>query len=453
MKKAFFFSLFSILVLTNSIFSQILNNDVEVTKINCLGTCLLRHSQSIEVIIKNNGLATQSNIAVSLSVTGSNLFSNTQTVVILPYNATTAVVFNSFTPLSLGSNSIYASVPADQDTTNNYSKTKQDVGCFIVSKTTQIQDTSFKRSACGNYYFAFKYTAPIQSTSISAVGCVVPSILIAHNLGKQISPILYNVNSQQFFIGDTITIQNKHLDTLSYFNFKQPIQLISNNDYLIGIAPLTQSFFPIGLTTSPIYTNITNYYYSGYIGFPLGSPYTYSVNGYLSLNGKFINANNTLTLTSLGWYCRRSTTPTLIVANGCQTYTWSTGSTHDTTYVAPYNTSTYSVAGTTSLGCIAEKTISIKVYIDCFLDITKNLNESPNIEIHPNPCKGSINVMNLNTPMCNYFIEDMSGRVIKTGILQVNNSIDVGDLDKSVYLIKFYKNELFLGSSKLIKID
>lgn len=453
LKNAYFFSLISFLTLTNPILSQVLTNDLEVAKINCLGTCMLFHSQNIEVIIKNNGLATQSNITVSLTVSGSNSFINTQTFVSLPYNGTISIIFSPFTPSIIGTNSVFVTVPTDQNNMNNFSNAIQNVTCFNVSVAPQIPDSSFKGSGYGNSSILFKYNAPIQSTSIIAVGCVVPSFSLANNLGKQIAPILYNMNTQQMFVGDTVTIQNKHLDTLSYYSFKKPIQLISNNDYLIGISPLGYTYWPIGNTTSPTYSNSLNFYFSQPIGFSSASPTTFSVTGYLSLNGKFINANNTLTLSSTGWHCRSSTKPTLIAAQGCQSYTWSNGATNDSIFVAPFSTSIYSVTGTNSLNCLAEKSIIINVYFDCFLNSNDIFRESFSIEIMPNPTKRFIKVNNLNSSLFKYVIEDLSGRAIKSDILNQSSTIEVSDLENAIYIIKFYINDQIYGSSKFIKSD
>jgi hypothetical protein len=51
----------------------------------------------------------------------------------------------------------------------------------------------------------------------------------------------------------------------------------------------------------------------------------------------------------------------LLVAVGADSYTWSNGMTNDSIYVSPVNTSSYTVTGATSAGCIASDSIEVVV--------------------------------------------------------------------------------------------
>ncbi len=77
-------------------------------------------AQAIQAVIINNGALTQTNLAVTLNVTGSQTFTDTQIIPTLAGCGTMATVtFANFTPSPNGNDTITVSVPADDVVANN----------------------------------------------------------------------------------------------------------------------------------------------------------------------------------------------------------------------------------------------------------------------------------------------------------------------------------------------
>ncbi len=102
--------------------STFVQNDAVVTAVYSFGELPLGlvPAQSIKAMITNNGAAMQTNLPVTLNITGANTFTDTQTIASLAgCGSQTMVTFAGFTPGALGSNTVEVSVPADEDAANN----------------------------------------------------------------------------------------------------------------------------------------------------------------------------------------------------------------------------------------------------------------------------------------------------------------------------------------------
>ena len=103
-------------------FSPLQPNDAATTTLYTLGKLArtLNAGHQLRAAITNRGLNTLTNLAVTLNVTGANIFTNTQTVATLAPNATTTVTFAAYpTTLALGTNNVVVSVPNDDNSANN----------------------------------------------------------------------------------------------------------------------------------------------------------------------------------------------------------------------------------------------------------------------------------------------------------------------------------------------
>jgi len=101
-------------------------NDAAVTEVYSYGELPLGAvpAQSIKAVITNNSGVPLFNLPVTLNVTGADTFSDVQVIPkIASCGGQAVVTFASFTPASLGSNTITVTIPAD-DVTANDSKSK-----------------------------------------------------------------------------------------------------------------------------------------------------------------------------------------------------------------------------------------------------------------------------------------------------------------------------------------
>ena len=96
-------------------------NDVRVNTLYSMGKLALGHSNShmVSAYISNNGTNPVSNIPVTLTVSGVNTFTNTQTIPSLAAGQGTLVSFPAYSPVALGNNNVSVSVPADDVNGNN----------------------------------------------------------------------------------------------------------------------------------------------------------------------------------------------------------------------------------------------------------------------------------------------------------------------------------------------
>jgi len=100
----------------------LLLNDAAVTYIYSLGEmppCLVGQ-QTIRANVINNGADTLTNLPVTLTITGANSFTDTQTVPTLaPCGGQATVLFAPYTPGAIGNGTVTVSVPADTVSANN----------------------------------------------------------------------------------------------------------------------------------------------------------------------------------------------------------------------------------------------------------------------------------------------------------------------------------------------
>jgi hypothetical protein len=102
-------------------FNASVANDLSVRQVYTLGRMAIPFGNPymIKALITNTGTSAQSNVSVSLNITGANTFTSTKTIASLAPNASATVFFDNFNPTNLGLNTITVSLPADGNNNNN----------------------------------------------------------------------------------------------------------------------------------------------------------------------------------------------------------------------------------------------------------------------------------------------------------------------------------------------
>ncbi|GAB3876783.1 hypothetical protein GCM10028824_35170 [Hymenobacter segetis] len=157
-------------------------NDAAVSAIYTLGQLSPYVSpHAVQAVVKNVGTAAQTNVTVTLNVTGANTFTNTQTVASLAAGASATVVFAAYPSGTIGTNTVTVSVsvPNDAVTTNNSLAEPQVVsanGLSYVSPatTTFAGGIGSNSTTVTTAAFYAKYTA---STANAAVTAVTPTFV------------------------------------------------------------------------------------------------------------------------------------------------------------------------------------------------------------------------------------------------------------------------------------
>ncbi|MBK8465040.1 MAG: InlB B-repeat-containing protein [Chloracidobacterium sp.] len=97
-------------------------NDVAVSTVYSMGEIPVGRTPplAIQARVTNNGPQTLMNVPVTLNITGSHTFTDTQTIpVMAPCGSQQMVTFAGFQPSTIGNDTVNVSVPPDNDPTNN----------------------------------------------------------------------------------------------------------------------------------------------------------------------------------------------------------------------------------------------------------------------------------------------------------------------------------------------
>ncbi|MBC7536019.1 MAG: hypothetical protein H7258_10030, partial [Ferruginibacter sp.] len=139
-----FFTLLFVSMLNLAAFGQ---SDAQVDAVYTLGKIpapLGVYNHVVQAKIVNTGSNVLTDLPITLTVTGSNTFSNVQTVSINPGEAT-LVSFNAFSPWNTGTNTVTVSVPSDDNNTNNSAAYTQ----LVNNNTFSYADESTPVSSIG----------------------------------------------------------------------------------------------------------------------------------------------------------------------------------------------------------------------------------------------------------------------------------------------------------------
>jgi hypothetical protein len=155
-------------------------NDIAARVIYTLGKVAspIALPQPVRAAITNLGTATQTNIPVTLSVTGANTFSGSATIASLAPGVTTIVtVGNLPATMAAGNNTLTVTVPADGDNTNNSTTTGQIVSATRLSyiNPAKATDGSFSAYSNSTSVFATKFTVngpAVPTDAIISFGAV-----------------------------------------------------------------------------------------------------------------------------------------------------------------------------------------------------------------------------------------------------------------------------------------
>ncbi|MGE0566714.1 MAG: T9SS type A sorting domain-containing protein [Bacteroidia bacterium] len=144
-----------------------------------------------------------------------------------------------------------------------------------------------------------------------------------------------------------------------------------------------------------------------------------------------------------------------LTASGAATYTWMPGNTNGTTLAAsPTVNTTYTVTGTSSVGCIGNNTITLTVVTCTSTGIALNGSKAENINVYPNPFTDKLIIESNVSSFITYAIIDITGKKIRKGSINANSDkieLDLSELEKGVYFIEFRDEQAKLNSIKIVK--
>jgi hypothetical protein len=232
--------------------------------------------QPVSAAITNLGTAAQTNIPVTMNVTGANTFSANATIASLAPGATAVVPLGNLpATMASGTNVFTVSVPADGDNTNNSTTTSQ-----IVS-ATRLSYINPARAASGSFS-VFSNSVSVLATKFTVSGTSVPTdaIISFGNTGATTAyqVLLYDANGGNGLPGKLLyssATQNRPATGGNVTVALPAIQLPST--FYVGVREASNS--GIGLATqpeTPVRTGTFFYSQDGNIGWTDLAP-TYAI--------------------------------------------------------------------------------------------------------------------------------------------------------------------------------
>jgi hypothetical protein len=218
-----------------------LNNDVAVTGLFTLGSLPTPFGapRSDSAVVTNLGASNLSNYVVTLNVTGANSITRTVTIPTLPSRATVVVGFPTYSPATVGTNTVTVSVPSDNNLTNN------------VMTYTQIINTNMFSFADGSpsvYAMGRSGYTVVRYHSSSEIAVNSANVYIAHDsasVGKSIYAIVFDSSGVKLDSSATYTITAA--DTGKYHTFTLPNSpRVYGTYFYIGIGQPVTGYFPVG---------------------------------------------------------------------------------------------------------------------------------------------------------------------------------------------------------------
>jgi len=227
--------------------------------------------QPVSAAITNLGTATQTNIPVTLTVTGANSFSANATIASLAPGATTVVALGNLpATMTAGNNVLTVTVPADGDNTNNSTTTGQIVSATRLSYVDPAKNYGSPFSIFSNSVsvLATKYTlssAAVPTDAIITFGAVAAT---SPNATTAYQVLLYDANGGNGLPGKLLyssAIQNRTAAGGSVTVPLPAIQLPST--FYMGVREASNSGISLATQSeTPVRANTFFYSQDGNIG-------------------------------------------------------------------------------------------------------------------------------------------------------------------------------------------
>lgn len=222
-------------------------NDIAVKEIYTLGQLPLNNAlpHTISAYVYNEGTTVQTNVNVTLSITGSNTF-NPAVITIPTIEPGKGVVVNfaEFTPTVAGTNTVTVSVPNDDFNPNNSKAISQNTtsGTFNYSSLSTTAESAFP----GAFVAVCKYHINGSAKIVS-----VDAMILDNPVMTGLTTKAYVFNSAGTIIGQSsnYTVADGNLGKWVTFNISaQP--LVTDNDFYLGL-DCTNGYFAAYQTENP----------------------------------------------------------------------------------------------------------------------------------------------------------------------------------------------------------
>lgn len=225
-----------------------LANDAKIKAIYTYGKLPLVTAtpHQVKTIIKNMGSNTLTNLDITLNITGSNSFTNVKTIATLLPSAEDTIIFDAFTPTTLGFNNVKISIPTDDNLNDNELNYRQE----ITNDAYAYADTALPSTFLGFNTASGLFVAKYFINDNKLVSKVKSFITGSNTIGQRIYAVVLNQNGVLVDSSSSRIITASDTNTWVTFNMLNPSASATTNNFVYaGIAQTqnsTSGYYPLG---------------------------------------------------------------------------------------------------------------------------------------------------------------------------------------------------------------
>ena len=200
----------------------------------------------VRAVVTNYGTAALTNLPVTLTVTGANAFTTTQTLATLAVGNSATVSFAGFTPTATGTNTLTVTVPPDGYNTNNSSSITQVVNTTTYSYANAGASDGFifgfgpPTPADPRNVLAARYTTStaINVTQVRAYVVDYTAAGFTTTVGKTIYGVLMDAGGNVLARSADHVVTAAEINTYVSFPLTTLVSLPTGTDMYVGLAQL-----------------------------------------------------------------------------------------------------------------------------------------------------------------------------------------------------------------------
>jgi len=254
---------------------------------------LVFSNEGLYATIKNTGANNATNVALNLTVTGANPYTDTYTIASLLAGDSINVHLTGIPTIVSGSQTLTLSLPNDEVNTNNQKVIVQQIACDKLAyyQPSDVPDEGIGYQTLPNIVVV-KYTT--STLPLQLLGAEAHIYTDIQSVGKQLSAVVLDAAGNLLAETDLVTINNSQLNTKVNFLFNNAVNLPSNTAYYVGIrlAASGSAYNPIGVK-EPVKVPVGRVFTAN----GTGSLSSYSNNG-MPMIGALITAEHALSSSS-----------------------------------------------------------------------------------------------------------------------------------------------------------
>ncbi|HEX8656773.1 MAG TPA: T9SS type A sorting domain-containing protein [Hymenobacter sp.] len=216
--------------------------DANVRIVHALGKAPAGLAQTAQAFITNVGSEALTNLPVTLNVTGSTAFANTQTLASLAPGASTSVTFAAYTSPATGTNTLTATVPGDDVSANNTATHTQIVtpGTFSYANNQALNpENRAGYNRLRTAAFVVRYNTPVARTLTGITAALEDN----NTVGRSLYAVVVNAAGAVMARTPDYVVTAADINRRKTFALPAPLQLASGNFY-VGVVQTADAVRP-----------------------------------------------------------------------------------------------------------------------------------------------------------------------------------------------------------------